>query len=213
MYVTIEGIVGCGKSTVIQELKKHLNNVHWFKEPIESFRHFKIHNPLYNSYNSPTTDAAICQLHIIDELSRMYGQEAWDFEQKNLIISERSHLSPLVFTKTYHELNIISHFVHDYIVDYWEKKCLHLKVPDLVVFLDVDVDTCQKRVMERARAEETTGAKLCSAQFQSRLRTNYLTAYPTDNIISITVNDLLNPVEVAALIAAVIKTKIQNDKK
>ena len=211
MYIAIEGIVGCGKTTVLDELEKisfaDFKKILLLKEPIECFRNYKNkHNPLLNSYQNPHSDSAICQLHIINELKRYYTQHFCDIRTDSLIISERCHLSPLIFTKTYYDQKYISHFVHDFIVDYWSETCSEMPHPDLIIFLDVDTTTCQKRIVIRDRLEEGTRTQACAEVFQSILRKNYLLQYPDlskgGNFVVLPISSGLCPHQVAIKIAA-----------
>ena len=72
-------------------------------EPVEKFKKKITYNPLDECYKNPTQSAALAQIHIMDESVRHYTEEITKARKMklDLVLSEQSIVSPLIFTDTY----------------------------------------------------------------------------------------------------------------
>ena len=172
-YLSIEGIVGSGKSTLLDYIMKHQTNVSCFQEPVSNFQEYHskysgvLHDPLKNSYEKPLSDASIAQLHIIDTSEKHYAKSNL-LSKNNIIITERSALSPLFFISCHRNLNVFSGFVADYLTDYWSKILVcnpKILQPDSYIFLDIEPALCQERIKIRSRMRE----EHCTLSYQEML--------------------------------------------
>ena len=79
IYFTIEGIVGCGKTTLSEWLKMMLLEdgctFYMIPEPVNKFKKKITYNPLDVCYKNPTKSAAMAQIHIMDESVKHYTEE------------------------------------------------------------------------------------------------------------------------------------------
>ena len=170
-YYALEGIIGCGKTTVLSLLSK-VPQLHCIPEPVEAFARYGSHNPLSLSYENPHINAAIAQMHILRASANFYHAELQRVRNDNplCIVSERSILSPQVFIETNLERGLYSDFVHDYLVDELSYLSAEVRKPDFIIILDAPPDLCVERVKIRSR----DGENMCTREFQATLRSVYL---------------------------------------
>ena len=71
VYFAIEGIVGCGKTTLLEWLKMMLLEdgctFYMISKPVNKFKKKITYNPLDECYKCPSQSAAMAQIHIMDE--------------------------------------------------------------------------------------------------------------------------------------------------
>ena len=195
-YCAIEGIIASGKSTLIDYITKHQQNVSCFQEPVAKFQKYQSkfsslsHNPLRNSYERSISDASIAQCHIID-ISEMHYSKLnllAESNKKDILITERSVLSPLMFIACYYYLDVFSPFVTDYVSAYFFQKLMcnaNMLLPDIFIYLDIEPVLCQERIKKRSRV----GEEHCSLSYQemlSRCHKECLSIFPNVHIIQIT---------------------------
>jgi len=139
MYVVFEGIDGSGKTSLIEELSKDEDLLKYKpiikKEPFdESF----IENSFKKIENLNEKNKALC-LTLAFAYDRVFLEEKYKtFYEKNLVLSDRSFISSLAYQSIYIDLEWV------YCVNKFFRK------PDLVVFLDVEVNTAINRIVKRA---------------------------------------------------------------
>ena len=154
IYISLEGNVGAGKSTVLRKLGGDLRKV---EEPYEVFTKWGRHNPLLLSCQDPSRNLPLAQLHIIQSSFRWYQQVTERFAEAKygsqpIYLSERSVCSTEVFVRALHRMGRLSDFSKDYllavIMDLGRQSYPQL-YPDYVIYLDVDPAVCQERMMFR----------------------------------------------------------------
>jgi dTMP kinase len=136
MYIVFEGIDGSGKTSLIEslfndeELAKRFN-IKIKKEPFnrkfieESFKKMKNLNDK-NKAILLTLAFAYDRVFLEEEFSKFYNN--------SLVLSDRSFISSLAYQSLFLELKWV----------YCVNK--HFKKPDLVIYLDVDVEEALKRI-------------------------------------------------------------------
>lgn len=137
MFVVIEGIDGCGKSTLTSKIKEKLPEVEIVREPSEGTIGKKIREMLYSFNFDIKENNDVLQLLIAaDRYYQMYNHTLHKLKE-TIVISERYYYSALAY-------NNGSLLDDDLIMKLHEK----LPQPDLIVYLDVDVETAKSRRTE-----------------------------------------------------------------
>ena len=148
IYFALEGIVGSGKMTLMEWLKGMLledgHTFYMIPEPVDKFKKKVTYNPLEECYKCPEQSAVMAQIHIMDELVKHYTEEVMKVRKMklDLVLSERSIVSPLIFTDTYFWHDIFSTFMKDSIDMMWGDETgndadLAAVKPDSTIFLKV----------------------------------------------------------------------------
>ena len=148
IYFALEGIVGSGKTTLLEWLKVMLladgHTFYMIPEPVDKFKKKVTYNPLEECYKCPEQSAVMAQIHIMDELVKHYTEEVTKARKMklDLVLSERSIVSPLIFTDTYFWHDIFSAFTKDSIDMMWGDETgndadLAAVKPDAIIFLKV----------------------------------------------------------------------------
>ena len=174
---SLEGIVGVGKSTVLNNLRKFSpSKVRIVTEPVHLYASYASQysnmcfNPLQESYEDLQKNAIPSQLHIIDCSLPYYIENILKYNNKNEslpIISERSVLSPFPFIQAYHKMGFHSLFGITYLKDYLLKsleksvddfdflgKKKSKVLPDYFIYLKLEPDVCFQRIKMRGRVGE-----------------------------------------------------------
>ena len=174
-YVAIEGIIGSGKSTILQCLEaKNLirDNCVFVEEPYYKFVEKCNYNPLSQLNKDPWRNAAISQLHIIETSFAAYPNKNILSGKNQNFISERSIFSPKVFVKAGHLMGFLSDFTRDYLLDELATKTLISGAlePSHYIFLRPDPFLCLTRVKIRNRESETN----CTLVYEKMLDQLYV---------------------------------------
>ena len=197
MYISVEGIVGAGKSSVLKVLPEFLDNLgikHLIiSEPIRAFR---CH--LEPGYLDPVRNMAIAQNQISKECIKYYMKEVGDAldiqnstDQYDVIISERSIRSPEIFIDAHYMSETFTPYVKDTLMKSYSDLIAHYSiganmsrlVPDKYVFLDEDPVSSVRRVCvdsERKEYEKT---------FLSNCNFNYVLKHAHQKYFMNTVSD------------------------
>ena len=144
VYFALEGIIGSGKTTVIQWLEDILQKNGYsyliIPEPVEKFKKKLTYDPLEECYRDPEKSAALTQIHIMDESIKHYTSEVAKARAKSIdfIVSERSVCFPLFFTDAYFLDDKFSTFTKDSINMMWDGDMDEYDVnrvkPDSIIF-------------------------------------------------------------------------------
>ena len=174
--VSIEGIVGAGKTTIVNILahNKKDNKFVSILEPVEYFSSFQQRfNPLYESYVNPEKNAVCSQLHIINSLFEYYPKKFQNINNK-IIFCDRCLLSPFVFIEANYKLSIFSkftkHFLQWYLNDKLSNAQNDVYNPDLYIYLNISPELAVQRIKERNREGEI----FCSESFLKVLHQSYI---------------------------------------
>jgi deoxyadenosine/deoxycytidine kinase len=174
MLVSIEGNIGCGKSTVLDAIGR-LGNASSIKfqiekEPVDQWT-LPFGEPLSDGnrctmlgeyYKNPTTNALAFQMFILhtrlvqyDRIRAMHAAHK-DKEGSLVTLVERSMLSEkAIFAK----LNISSNPSSWHCYNTWQSAILSDKskmsaLPSLIVYLRCDPAKCMSRILDRGRIQE-----------------------------------------------------------
>lgn len=155
-WYIIEGNIGCGKTTLITNLKFE-ENVEVIEEPVDEWKNQKDEhgkNILGLFYEDSKRYAYLFQTLVFK--SRLISLEIP--QTKRIRFSERSIWTDKnIFTKNCYELGFLSKIEKD-IYDYWfhwlESKIR--RMPDGIFYLRAPAEVCHTRMKKRDRAEETS---------------------------------------------------------
>ena len=140
--------MGSRKTTLLEWLKVMLltdgHTFYMIPEPVAKFKKKVTYNPLEECYKCPKQSAVMAQIHIMDESVKHYTEEVMKARKMklDLVLSERSIVSPLIFTDTYFRHDIFSAFMKDSIDMMWGDETgndvdLAAVKPDAIIFLKV----------------------------------------------------------------------------
>lgn len=139
----IDGNIGAGKSTILEELEKRGYCV--FKEDISSWEWF-----LDNYYTNPNRWAFTLQIAILnsmnDQKRRMMKSE------KPFVFIERSPLSGAAFTRVAYKRGFMNPEEFALMNTYFERIGWR---PDITLMLDTPLDVCFERIRSRNRSCES----------------------------------------------------------
>ena len=154
VHVTIEGIIGAGKSSLLREIQHHVNQrcLNWdvYDEPVETWRNFHGRNVLDLMYKYPDKYAFMFQtLAFSTKLLQLR------FE-KPVVIAERSIVTQArVFIPLLLQQDLITPLekdVLDNLVQHMET--VPAGKPNLILYLRVDPVVTMVRIAKRDRPEE-----------------------------------------------------------
>ena len=168
IYFALEGIVGSGKMTLLEWLKVMLPKdgctFYMIPEPVNKFKKKVTYNPLEDCYKCPEQSAVMAIIHIMDESIKHYTEEVMKARKMklDLVLSEQSIVSPLIFTDTYFRHDIFSAFTKDSIDMMWGDETgndadLAAVKPDVIIFLKVPLS------VGRSCLKKELGNSSCSA--------------------------------------------------
>ncbi|HEY3570020.1 MAG TPA: deoxynucleoside kinase [Thermoanaerobaculia bacterium] len=145
-YLAVDGPIGVGKTTLVEMLTRHFEGVKILED---------VDNPFLGDFYQDRPGAAF-QTELYFLLSRFKQQR--DISQRGLF--DRVLVSDYTFWKNrifaYLNLTDDELMLFDKLYALLEPQ---IPVPDLVIHLVADVDTCMERIRKRARSVEKTIAR------------------------------------------------------
>lgn len=167
-FFSIEGNIGSGKTTLLNDLHKALPEAQILPEPIDLWQNISGSNLLSNFYKDPKRWAFTFELQSM--LTKARNIKKCLDQNTNLILMERSIFSDQVFQNiSFNYGNISSleyHILNDITND------IYSTYPKLngVIYLNINVGTCLKRIKIRGRQEE----QKISEKYLTDLEENFL---------------------------------------
>lgn len=166
MAIVIDGIIGAGKSTVGRFLSEYYK-IPLFEELKDDGRESMAQRMLDRFYADQNRWSAIIQVMFLND--RFRDIKAVDKKGQPAIF-DRSIYGDEVFARTIHtrgqmtadEFAIYHELLHNMLK--------HIKKPELLIYLDVTVDTAMDRINKRARSTE---ADLIPRDYMEDLRKHY----------------------------------------
>lgn len=163
ILISVEGNIGAGKSTIIDNLKDHMKgntDVMFLKEPVDIWETIKDtktdENILQKFYNDSTKYAFSFQvMAYVTRLSTIRRAIRENPECKVIICERSLDADKNIFAKMLYEDNKIEdinyqiylHFYNEYVRDY--------KL-DGIVYINADADVCYQRTVKRSRNGESS---------------------------------------------------------
>ena len=164
--VSIEGNIGSGKTTLLDKLEKLLPNSHDSEDKHYVFLREPV--PLWESVQDPSTGENILQKYYGDPSKYAFPFQVLAYMtfykqltdaiknagENTMIICERSmQSSRAIFAKMLKESNIIEDMNYQILEMFYKQVDeIHL---DAIIYLDVDVPTCNERINQRSRLGES----------------------------------------------------------
>lgn len=141
LFIGVSGIIGAGKSTLVSELSKATGWTATF-EPVET-------NPyLDDFYADQERYGFAMQVFLLNERYRQHQSVVWG--SKN-VIQDRTIYEDPVFAKLLYDSGKMSSRDYETYKSLFTNMTNFLHRPDVIVYLDVSVDTAMKRIAARGR--------------------------------------------------------------
>lgn len=176
MIIVIEGIIGAGKSVLIEKcLEPHLSQkgyrVTIVREPVHKW---KESGRLAQFYKDPSRRGYQFQTRAFHDRVREAQEKFKLRDHTDIFIMERSIFTDLIFMKTLREMGTIDNTEYEDYLDLWTmwEEVMPLK-PDLFVYLKPNVETCMGRLRERNRYGEE-GVSIGYQKILSRKHDDFL---------------------------------------
>lgn len=186
-FIVFEGLDGCGKSSQVKILAKHLESkgksVNYSAEPTDSPIGKMVRDVLQHKIK--TTPKALALLYSADREDHLFHDQSGIYynTQNNIFeISDRYFYSSLA----YQSVN----------VDYNYVECINnFPSPELLIYIDVPVDICLKRIDKRGEEKELFEKK----EFLEKVEKNFKYAIKNANkMTKVLVVDGTKDIEVIA---------------
>ena len=145
MFIGISGIIGAGKSTLAQNLAKHLG-YEAFNEPVKD-------NPyLEDFYTDMNRWGAMMQIHLLFRRFEQHQQIVWN--SKKGAVQDRTIYEDSIFARMLYEEGFIDQRDYDTYLGHFNLMKRYLVYPDLLIYLRVNPETSLQRIAERGRKAE-----------------------------------------------------------
>lgn len=160
IIISIEGNIGIGKSTLLDNLEKYIDNnsIIILREPVEKWLEFVDDNGesiLSNYYNNPTKYGFPFQMIIMKTMFELISTTIESNPSCSLIICERSlSSSHYVFAKMFYDDNIMNKIEYDIYEKFFHDMGTHF-IPDKVIHLQASSNICFHRIEKRRRKGES----------------------------------------------------------
>jgi deoxyadenosine/deoxycytidine kinase len=174
--IYVEGIIGAGKTTFVQNISKTLTNIKTITEPVESWQRDGI---LDKFYKDMKRWALSFQLRIIHDKTEVLNNLPQ--HENDIYIVERSIYSDSCFTNTLHDSNLLDPFDFKLSNDVRKTYEERMKIqPSLIIYLRTPLETCMERVKSRNRKEEQD----LTSEYQETLLSHHDTLFNKSHMIT-----------------------------
>lgn len=176
--IIIDGVVGVGKSTLMEILAKEYNMVP-YREPV-------IDNPILEKFYYNRERYSF-------PLQTFFLNKRFEFIKKastvDKSILDRSIYGDVIFAKMLNESKEMSNEEFAIYIELFNHMLDHIQAPKLMVYLDISVDNAMKRIQKRGRDYEL----IVERDYWERLNenyNNYFNNYNFSRLLKIDVNNL-----------------------
>jgi deoxyadenosine/deoxycytidine kinase len=199
MIASIEGNIGCGKTTLIDNLETYLKNsnitnIRVLREPLDIWTGIidsnDNENVLTKFYNNKTKFAFSFQILVLKSILESIIQCVETYPDCEVIVCERSVLSSrYVFTRMLYDdsyMNEIEYKIYESLFDNWVNS--NVFTPQKLIFLNVLAETSIKRIIKRNRTGESriTEDYIVSCGLYHRL---WFESIDNSNVLTINCNE------------------------
>jgi dTMP kinase len=158
MFITIEGIDGSGKTTLMTSLKKKLPDFHFTKEPTDDFQfaNLKTLSSPYNSFYN----------FFLFTYDRLKHQD--EIKGHESILCDRYLASSIAY-----EGPMIEKFFHgkDETIEWMLNVSKMVKMPDMIIYLDASLPVALERIRDNRKSLNFRGKQLSMLEEECGLKT------------------------------------------
>lgn len=152
-YITIEGNIGSGKSTIIKLLKSlNLDGYVFVDEPVDEWINS---GKLQQFYEDPAKYAFEFQLFVLKASAKAIKDAFRLNPDAKCIISERSVLSGDMFVQLMIKEGYMTDEQYELYNDYFIHVTDGLKLPDEIIYVNQLPEICHQNIMRRSRDGES----------------------------------------------------------
>ena len=151
----LEGNIGAGKTTIMNIISNHFNDVEFVEEPVKQWQNLGGMNLLDAFYTDPQRWGFTFEFYSM--LTKIQALLKAANSDKPIIIIERSILSNKVFMELSNELGKLDKMEYAMLKNTYKCYLDHV-YPQLagIIYLDTPVEECIRRITKRNRGEECT---------------------------------------------------------
>jgi deoxyadenosine/deoxycytidine kinase len=150
LLIMISGLIGAGKTTFAQDLGKYLE-VPIFYEPVTN-------NPyLVNFYADQKAYGFPMQIWLLNKRFHQHQQMIWTTTGA---VCDRSIYEDVIFADMLHDAGNITDLDYETYIGIFETVTRALKVPDILIHLDVDPKEAHRRVVQERKRDCELGLPL-----------------------------------------------------
>jgi len=166
LFIAFEGIDGCGKSTQVWKLAKHISDLDKHNHIVLTREPYKDTNirKILQSDNNPYDQAGkLAQLFVEDRKKHMKNLITPNIKKGNFVISDRYSFSTLAYQQTQG-------------FPLWKLIDMHngLPIPDIIFLVDLDPKEAVKRMNKDTNERSKKHKFEKDVKFMEKLRQNYL---------------------------------------
>ncbi|WP_337861215.1 dTMP kinase, partial [Ferroplasma sp.] len=158
MFITVEGIDGSGKTTLVNSLKAKLDMFHFTREPTDKFEFAKL-KTLSNQYNSFYN-------FFLFTYDRLEHQE--EINQYEYVLCDRYIVSSIAYEGPMLEKFFGS---KEETIKWMMNVSKMLKIPDAIIYLDVSLPVALKRIKDGRKGLNFRGKQLSKLEDPDNLDT------------------------------------------
>lgn len=148
-HISIIGVPGVGKSYIIDKLRDTLPQYKFINEPVDEW----VKSGMLEKYYKDKKKYALeFQTYVLDT----WDKQLKDYANFN-IITERDQYSNYIFAEVLYETNFMTEQEWEQYLDHFYK--VGSKMPNIVIYIDSDLDIILSRIKERNRKGEETITK------------------------------------------------------
>ena len=176
--IVIDGVVGVGKSTLMKILAKELNLIQ-FEEPV-------VNNPILPKfYENRERYAFPSQIFFLNSRFKHLKEAS----KKEMCVLDRSIYGDAIFAKMLYEAGDMTKVEFDTYEELLENMVNHIKVPKLMIYLEVSVEEAMRRIKKRGRDYEQK-VELEYWKELNRHYKSYFDSYDLSPILKINVDNI-----------------------
>lgn len=176
--IVIDGVVGVGKSTLMKILAEELNLIQ-FEEPV-------VENPILPKfYEDRARYAFPSQIFFLNSRFKHLKEAG----KTNNCVLDRSIYGDAIFAKMLYEAGEMTKEEFDTYEELLENMVNHIKIPKLMIYLEVSVDEAMRRIQKRGRDFE----QKVERDYWEKLNKNYqsyFNTYELSPILKINVDNI-----------------------
>lgn len=169
MILYIEGVVGCGKSTLSEKIGKALNIPVFYELQNQTTM-----NLLEEFYKDKKRWSFALQIHFLNERFRMVKE----IHKNGIGILDRSIFGDNIFAEMLNEDGYMTNDEYDTYKSLLNNMSQHISGPNVLLYIDCDLETALKRIQIRGREMEQS----VDRYYWSRLNEKYQQWYNDYNL-------------------------------